>query len=237
MRCCAHVLAALILLSTSATASAELLSDHVVGLFKDVCVSPATPPEMMSSGEKAAAALGWKLVQSGPAPIPALHNENGPELAHVSGWAADLPGAPGSHVFISILGPELPDLKYSFCMIRPSADFRREDLVSAVELQMGSLLSRLELKRDAREDRPRDGTSAGRVPAPAFVRQPNGAWDEVWVFKDELKHGLCGKKATFTRSHIPPEGMVTMLLFTEFDAPPTHAGHIDATRCDRRSPL
>ncbi|HEX2727729.1 MAG TPA: hypothetical protein VHN20_18045 [Beijerinckiaceae bacterium] len=233
MRFRAHILTALMVLSASASAAAEPGADHVVALFKDVCISPATPAEMMSVGEKTAAASGWKVVRSGPAPIPMLHNENGPELALISGWVADLAGAPGSHVFISIVGPELPDLKYTFCMVRPSADFTREDLVSALEVRVGSLLSRVELEREAREDRPSAGTSAGRVPAPAFARPPKEGWHEAWVFNDEIKDGLCGKKVTFSRSHSPPEGMVTMLLFTEFDAPANYAGSTAATRCDR----
>jgi hypothetical protein len=233
MRLRAHALAALMVLPAFATASAEPLTDHVVGVFKDVCISPATPAEMMSAGERTAAASGWKLVRSGPAPIPMLHNENGPELALISGWVADFPGAPGSHVGISILGPELPDVKYSACMIQPSVDLKREDLVGAIELQLGSLLTRLEDKTKTRGDRARSGTSAGRVPAPSFARETG----EVWVFNDELKDGWCGKKVTSSRTHMPPRGTVTMLMFTEFDAPPSHPGHIDATRCDLRSPL
>src|SRR5450631_3595231 len=93
--------AALLLTQVLATAvRAETLPEKLVAILKDVCLPPMSPEAMMAAGEKMAAAENWKLVRSGPAPIPVMHMENSARVSYESVWKVG--GPDGSQAFLYI---------------------------------------------------------------------------------------------------------------------------------------
>jgi hypothetical protein len=110
------------LLTSFSALRAEPVADRIVRVLNDACISPATPEGMIDAGNKFAATEGWKLVDSGPAPLPMMHNDQGPKISFASRWAVGLPGGSQANLYISIVRPELPGVRHSICIIQPSAD-------------------------------------------------------------------------------------------------------------------
>ncbi|WP_456620780.1 MULTISPECIES: hypothetical protein [unclassified Bradyrhizobium] len=158
-------------------ASAETLSDKMVATLESVCVAPASSEAMMAAGEKMAAAENWKLLRSGPAPMPIMHNENGPKMSFESVW--DLDG--GASLYISIVRPEQVGLRYDICAIQPAARVNSEELAGAVARQFGSTLTK---------------DTSGR-----YKNQ------EGWFFTQEKARGNCGKQVTFSGGSGQPEAL------------------------------
>src|SRR5262245_19891660 len=130
-----------ILASVSAVA-ADSLPERVVQLFKEICIAPDTPEAMMAAGERLAAADGWRLIKSGRGPIPMMHNENGPPDSILSLWELDLAPVSNVRFAISIVGPQIRDLRYDFCLIQFPVRDLDESLGPEVERQFGSSLFR-----------------------------------------------------------------------------------------------
>jgi len=116
--------------------SAETLPDKVVSVLKDVCVTPTSSEAMLAAGEKLAAAENWKLVRSGPAPVPIMHNEKGEKVAFESVWELD-----GLKLYVSILRPSIPGFRYDLCMVAPDADIDVDHLSQAIHRKFGSALT------------------------------------------------------------------------------------------------
>nr|AWL98586.1 hypothetical protein CIT40_00145 [Bradyrhizobium amphicarpaeae] len=162
----------------ASTAFAEVPSDKMVTTLDSICVAPTSSEAMMAAGEKTAIAGNWKSLRSGPAPMPIMHNENGPKMSFESAW--DL-GA-GASLTISIVRPEQPGLKYDICLIKPAAHVDSEELTAAIARQFGSTLTK---------------DTSGR-----FKNQ------EAWFFTQEKARGNCGKQVIFSRGSGQPEALI-----------------------------
>ena len=170
----------------SPAAFAETPTEKMVATLDHICVAPTSSEAMMTAGEKMATAEKWKLLRSGPAPMPMMHNENGPKISFENGW--DL-GA-GASLYISIVRPEQPGLRYDICVVRPAVQVDSEELTGAIARQFGSTLTK---------------DTSGR-----YKNQ------EAWFFSDEKARGNCGKEITFTRFSDRQYGTLT---FTNFAYP------------------
>jgi hypothetical protein len=159
----------------ASAASADALSDKMVATLDSICVAPTSSEAMMAAGEKTAVAENWKLLRSGPTPMPVMHGENGPKISFQSTW--DL-GA-GASLDISIVRPEQLGLKYDICLIQPAANVNSEELAGAIARRFGSTLTK---------------DTSGR-----FKNQ------EEWFFTEEKARGNCGKEITFSRASGQPE--------------------------------
>jgi hypothetical protein len=201
MRLLAAVISAQVLASA---ACAETLPEKIVGLLKDVCVAPLTAEAMMAAGEKFAAAGNWKLMGSGPAPLPMMHNENGPKISFTSGWEVDFPEGVRLNVFLSIVRPEMPGVKHSICMIEPSVDFDGDALANSVEQIIGSDLTKDTSRRFREQD--------------------------AWFFTPEKNRGNCGKSITVTHYLSHSRGKPKTLMFRDL-AYPQDWGASAYTRC------
>ena len=183
---------AITLMSTqilASVASAATLSDKIVATLKEVCVAATSSEAMMAAGERKAAAENWKLLRSGPAPMPFMHNENGPKHSFESAW--DL-GA-GASLYVSILRPEQPGVKYDICLVQPAADVDGDDLARAVDRQFGPTLTK---------------DTSGRFK------------DQVsWFFAEEKAKGNCGKQVLFSLNQSSNRGQPKALAFTDFAYP------------------
>jgi hypothetical protein len=168
--------------------SAEELPEKLVSIVREVCVAATSPEAMMAAGEKAAAEGNWKLVRSGPTPAPLMHNVNGPKVSFTSGWQFGLPDGSQATLYISILRPEQPGLKYDICLLQPTADVDGDDLTRAIEIQFGSMLQK-------------------------SARFKN---DQRWFFTEERIKGNCGKQISFFLNQSQDRGKSKTLLFTDF---------------------
>jgi hypothetical protein len=175
MRVAAAFVSAQILASA---ASAETLSEKMVATLDSICVAPKSSEAMMAAGEKMAAAENWKLLRSGPMPMPIMHNENGPKMSFQSGW--DL-GA-GASLSISIVRPEQAGLRYDVCLIQPATHVNSEELDDEMARRFGSTLT-----KDA----------SGR-----FKNR------DAWFFTEEKARGNCGRKVVFLHSSGQPEALM-----------------------------
>jgi hypothetical protein len=130
-----------VLASTSAV-SAETIPERVVAMFKEICVVPAAPEDMIAAGERRAEVERWKLVKSGRGPIPIMHNEDGPPQSLVRAWEHSASDAPIIRVAISVVGPELPDSRFDVCAVQVAGKEFDERLTLEVERQFGSSASK-----------------------------------------------------------------------------------------------
>jgi hypothetical protein len=146
---------------------AQPLPDRVAGLLKDVCVSPSTPEGMIEVGGKIAAIEGWKLLGAAPAPLPFMHNENGPRISFQSTWELSLSDGSQAHLSISIVRPELPGVRHSICLIEPASKIEPDILAQALEQSLGDVIVR-------------------------DTRQWTGS--RKWFFAEERQRGNCGRQ-------------------------------------------
>jgi hypothetical protein len=190
MRFAATFISAQILASA---VSAETLPEKVVAILMDVCVAPTSSEARMATGEKTAAAENWKLLWSGPTPIPVMNNENGPKQSFESVWQFGLPEGSQVSLSISILRPEQPGVKYDVCLLQPAKDVDSDDLTRAIDSQFGSMLLK---------------DTSGRFRDP--VR---------WYFVEEKARGNCGKQVWFSLNESHDQGKPKILVFTDFAYP------------------
>jgi hypothetical protein len=185
-----RLLAALFFVSLVAPAlGATAMTDRLVDLLDRVCAAPATPEGMIEAGNQAAMAEGWKLVVAGAAPLPFLHNENGPKISFQSVWELDLTPELPATLAVSIVRPEQPGLKYSVCMIQPKAGVAVEDVAGSMNEKFGTRIA-----RDARRSR-----------------------SDSWLFAHERSRGNCGRRISLlgvaTSRHNPQTLMLIDVAF------------------------
>jgi hypothetical protein len=165
MRFWSALLSGLMLVSV---ASAMTLPKQIVSIVKEVCAAPISSEAMLMAGEKMAAAENWKLLRSEPVPIPFMHNENGEKRSFLSAWEFGLVDGSQATLAISIVRPELPEIKkYNFCGVQLAIDIDGDELAQTVNRRLGSILT-----REARDP---------------FVNQMR------WFFTEEMAKGNCGK--------------------------------------------
>ncbi|HKS63362.1 MAG TPA: hypothetical protein VJT13_16800 [Xanthobacteraceae bacterium] len=166
----------LLLLTIAGTARAEVVADRLVQVLNDACVSPTTPEGMIDAGNKIAAAEGWHLLRAQPAPMPFMHNENGPKMSFETVWEFGLPDGAKGGVWISILRPEKPGVKHSMCTVEHTAAIEPDILERALEQRLGALIVR-------------------------DTKKWSGS--RHWFFTEERRRGNCGRMiALFERK--PP---------------------------------
>jgi hypothetical protein len=174
-------------------ARAEPAADRIVEVLEDVCISPATPEGMIEAGSKAAAAEGWKLLVDGPAPLPLMHNENGPKISFMSMWELPVPARGNANLAISIVCPEITGVRYSVCFIQAPADLPRGSLAQSLETKLGSLVTK-----------DRSGRFRG---------------SETWFLSEEKSRGDCGKQITLLHDERPSINNLRTLMFTDMTFP------------------
>jgi hypothetical protein len=193
------------MLATDAWANS--LSDAVVLLFKDVCVSPAGSEERMAAAERRAKDEHWTLLKSQPAPRPFMHNEYGTIDSWGTIWELNLQEGSRARLSISILRPEPPGQRHTVCMVSPSIDSDASDLADSVDRQFGSTL--------ARDD-------SGRFKG-----------EKRWFFTEEKARGNCGKTASFCLNQFSDRGKPKALLFMDF-AYPSDEPIAELAQCPKR---
>jgi hypothetical protein len=134
MRLPAIFVTALALSPICCAVRAQTAAERVVSVLDSVCVSPATPDDMMSASEKLAATGGWKLVASAPTPLPIMHNEDGPKLSFTSVWELDLLEGSRATLTVSIVRPAISGVKHSVCVIQPTVAVESYQLLWNVSL-------------------------------------------------------------------------------------------------------
>jgi hypothetical protein len=166
MHFCGALLSGLMFVSV---ASAVTLPEQIVSILKEVCAAPISPEAMLTAGEKMAAVENWKLLRSEPVPIPFMHNENGEKRSFMSAWEFGLVDGSQATLAISIVRPELPEIKkYNFCGVQLAIDIDSDELAQTVNRRLGSLLT-----REARDP---------------FINEMR------WFFTEEMAKGNCGKQ-------------------------------------------
>ena len=166
----------LLLLTIAGTARAEVVADRLVQVLNDACVSPTTPEGMIDAGNRIAAAEGWELLRAEPAPMPMLHNYDGPKVSFASAWGLTLPDGSRAMVSMSILRPEQPGVRHSLCGIALAVEIEPEILARALEQRLGALIV-----RDARR----------------------WSGSRQWFFAEERRRGNCGRKIALFENNKP----------------------------------
>jgi hypothetical protein len=156
-------------LMSVSVASAVTLPEQVVSIINEVCAAPISSEAMRAAGEKMAAAENWKLLRSEPVPIPFMHNENGEKRSFLSAWEFGLVDGSQATLAISIVHPELPEIKkYNFCGVELAINIDGDELAQTVNRRLGSILT-----REARDP---------------FINEKR------WFFMEEMAKGNCGKQ-------------------------------------------
>jgi hypothetical protein len=120
--------------------AAQPMERRIVEIIKKVCVQPESPAAIMAAAEVMAADHGWKLdeTKSGRRPFGLIEppDPNGPPFFVVTTWALSEPGATGSHLIVSVVGPENPGITINGCSILvPGPKFI--DLATEVQRRLG----------------------------------------------------------------------------------------------------
>ncbi|MEA2822062.1 MAG: hypothetical protein QOJ86_4066 [Bradyrhizobium sp.] len=192
-------------LMSVSVASAATLPEQIVSIIKEVCAAPISPEAMLTAGEKMAAAENWKLLRSEPAPIPFMHNENGAKKSFVSVWEFGLVDASQATLAISIVRPELPEIKkYNFCAVQPTIDIDGDELARTVNRRLGSIVT-----REARDP---------------FINQMR------WFFTEEMAKGNCGKQLVLFLNQQSSLGVPKSLAVIDQDYPNKEKFDL-STRC------
>jgi hypothetical protein len=176
MRILTLLMSASALLSVGFAARAETVADRVVQVLHDACVSPTTPEGMIDAGNRIAAAEVWTLVAAGPAPMPMMHNENGPKVSFASGWVFGLPDGSNERVWISIPRPEQPGAKHSVCGVSYPATVTPDVMQQTLERRLGTL-----------------------------IVQDTKKWtgSRKWFFTENKQHGNCGRYVVLLEGRMP----------------------------------
>lgn len=136
------IVALAILLPSLSAVHAESVQEAVVGLFKEVCLDPISPEEMLAVAQNTASARGWRLIKLERASIPMMHQENGPPISFFIAWEFDLPNASNVRLMASVVGPEVPDFRFNICgLLVPISQFQLE-ISNQLDTRIGSALSR-----------------------------------------------------------------------------------------------
>ena len=192
MRLVAVLLSTQALLAAVSAVCAEPLTDRMVELLDQVCVTPTTPEGMIDAGNNAAAAEGWKLIGATPAPLPFLHNENGAKNSFLSVWELSLTHDSDANLAVSIVRPEQSGLKYSVCMIYPKTGVTSDDMARSMSRQFG----------------------------PRVTKDVSGkARSDAWHITEEKTRGNCGRRimllGTTASTHNPQTLMFIDVAFPE----------------------
>jgi hypothetical protein len=192
-------------LMSVSVAPAATLPEQIVSIIKEVCAAPISPEAMLAAGEKMAAAENWKLLRSEPAPIPFMHNENGAKKSFVSVWEFDLVDGSQATLAISIVRPELPEIKkYNLCGVQSVIDIDGDELARTVNRRLGSIVT-----REARDP---------------FVNQMR------WFFTEEMAKGNCGKQLVLFLNQQSSLGVPKSLAVIDQDYPNKEKFDL-STRC------
>jgi hypothetical protein len=148
-------------------ARAETVADRVIQVMHDACLSPTTPEGMIDAGNRIATAEGWTLIAAQPAPMPMMHNENGPKVSFTSGWEFGLPDGSKERIWISILRPEQPGVKHSICIVSYPATVTPDVMQQTLEHRLGALIVQ-------------------------DTKKWNGS--RQWFFAEERQRGNCGRQ-------------------------------------------
>jgi hypothetical protein len=170
--------------------SAETLPEKLVSILKDVCVAPKSPEAMMAVAERAAATENWTLIRSGPAPMSMMQDGSGAKSSYESRWQVDLPEGAQVSIYISILRPEQPGVKYDICIVAPDKDVDGDDLALAIDRQFG----------------------------PTLTKDTSGRFrdDRRWFFAEEKAKRNCGKHISFSLNQSHDRGKPKALAFVDF---------------------
>jgi hypothetical protein len=185
-------------------ATAQTPSEKAVSILNDVCIAPSSSEAVMAAGEKTAVKENWKLIRSEAAPVPFMHNENGVKNSFISAWELNLPGGSRARLYVSVLRPELPDFKYTVCLIQPEIDLDGDDLTQSIDRQFGS---------DVTKD------MSGRFKD-----------ERSWFFVAEQSKGNCGKEILLALHQLSQHGKPKTLTFTDFVYPSDWPA-AESTRC------
>jgi hypothetical protein len=167
-------------------------AEHAVALFKETCADPATPEAMIAAGEKSAVAGKWKLIRSGPAPLPMLHTDSGQKPSYAVQWELGFLDMPDSTLSMSIMRPPLEDIrKFSVCVMQPATEMGTDVLAEQIERQFGS----------------------------SVTKDVSGRYrDEAdWFFTNEKAAGNCGRKITEFFHRMSDGGTPTTLMFSDIE--------------------
>jgi hypothetical protein len=176
----------------TATCHADPLAAKVVAVFKETCTEATTPEALIAAGEKSAAVGKWKLIASGPAPLPMLHMDRGPKISYATQWDLNLPEMPGSKLSMSIVRPPLEDInKYSVCLVQPTIELGANELAQQIDEQFGSNVT-----KDV-SGKYRDETR--------------------WFFTSEKAAGNCGRTIVALSHLMASRGTPTTLLFLDVE--------------------
>ena len=186
MRFTALIIAAHALLAPTAGAHAEALTDRMVQLIEDVCIAPATAEAIVETGNRLAAAHGWTLRAAEPAPLPIMHNENGPKITFTSAWELAWPEGRRAGLFVSIIRPEMAGVKHSLCIVDVDTDLTGGSLERSVEQRLGA-----------------------RVIRDTSRRFHN---TETWLFTDEKARGNCGRQITILYKEMNKDKPQTLMF-------------------------
>jgi hypothetical protein len=191
MRC----IATMIVIALMITAChAQPLAEQVVALFKETCADPATPEAMIAAGEKSAVAGKWRLIWSGPAPVPMLHMGNSPKISYAVQWELAFLDMPGSTLSMSIVRPPSEDVrKFSVCVMQPATEMGANVLAEQIEQQFGS----------------------------SVTKDVSGRYrDEIqWFFTNEKTAGNCGRTIGEFLNQMNDHGTPTTLMFEDIEIP------------------
>ncbi|HSZ66217.1 MAG TPA: hypothetical protein VK825_08430 [Xanthobacteraceae bacterium] len=185
-------IATMIVIALMTTAChAQPLAEQVVALFKKTCADPATPEAMIAAGEKSAVAGKWRLIRSGPAPLPMLHSL-GPKVSYAVQWELAFLDMPGSTLSMSIVRPPSEDIrKFDVCVMQPAAEMGADVLAEQIEQQFG-----LSVTKDV----------SGRYRDQA-----------EWFFTSEKAAGNCGRTITEFFNQMSDKGTPTTLMFSDIE--------------------
>lgn len=187
-------------------AHADTLSDAVVSVFDEVCVAPSSSGGRVTAAERRASERGWKLLRSEPAPMPMIHNENGPKNSHMSAWKLNFTAGAKANLFISALASEKPDLRHTVCIVQPTVMIEAKEMSKSIERQFGSRIT---------------------------PDMPTRFNDPIWFLAEDRARGNCGKQISFSLNESHDRGKPKPLLFTDFAYPSD--GHwaalVQTTKC------
>jgi hypothetical protein len=195
------------LLFLEAGAWASPLSDEVVSVFKDVCVSPANSDERMAAAEKRAKDDNWTLLVSRPVPRPFMHNERATIDSLEAVWELNLREGSKARLAISILRPEPPGQRHTVCTLTPATDSDARDLASSVDRQFGSLVE----------------------------RDMSGRYKDLmeWFFAEDKARGNCGKKISIVLNESHDHGQPKSIMFSDLAYPSEDEFMTEIAQCPK----
>ena len=133
-----------------------------------------------------------------------MHNVNGPKNSFISVWKFNLRGGSQARLYVSILRPEPPDLKYTVCLIQADIDLDGDDLAQSIDRQFGS----------------------------PVTKDISGRFKDLmgWFLAGEKSMGNCGKEISLLLHQLSEHGKPKTLMFTDFVFP-SDSPAAQSTKC------